>query len=105
VARSNGTHFVITANSTDDGGAMYLCANGSWARRLQDAHPVADPAERDALLTRARGFERIVCDPYAFGVDVGPQGPMSLSRRESIRGVGPTCPQRRPDAVAQLKSA
>jgi hypothetical protein len=107
VARSKGTHFVITANRTEDGAAVYLRADRSWSERLEDAHPIPRdaPEARDELLAYARGQERWVCDPYAFGVDVGPRGPLSLSRRESIRGVGPTTPQRRPDAPAPRKSA
>jgi hypothetical protein len=82
---------------------VYLRADRSWAQQLADAHPVADPTERDALIEYARGLERLVCDPYAFGVNVQGRGPVSLSMRESIRGVGPTTPQRRPDAPLERR--
>ena len=106
MARPKGTHLVLTANLTDDGSAVYLRADRSWSPRLADAHPITDERERDELLSVARRQERVVCDPYTFGVKLGPQGrPYSLSQRESIRGVGPTCPQRRPDPQAHRKSA
>jgi Protein of unknown function (DUF2849) len=97
VARSKGTHFVVTANTTLEGSAVYLRADGSWAARLGDAWPILDEAERDAAITAARTQERHVCDPYAFRVVLGPHGPKATNTREQIRGVGPTSPLRRPD--------
>lgn len=97
VARSRGTHFVITANTTDDGSAVYLRSDGSWAIRLSDAGPIVSEAERDTALAIARRQERDICDPYAFRVVLGPEGPRATNTREQIRGTGPTTPLRRPD--------
>jgi hypothetical protein len=105
VARSRGTHFVVTANTTEEGSAVYLRADGSWAARLVDAWPIGSEAERDAAIAVARTQERYVCDPYAFRVVLDAQGPKATNTREQIRGVGPTSPLRRPDpapAIAHL---
>ena len=100
VARSRGTHFVVTANSTDDGSALYLRADGSWAPRLTEAWPIASEAECEAAMAVARTQERHVCDPYTFKVVLGPQGPRATNTRERIRGTGPTTPLRRPDPLS-----
>ena len=97
VARSRGTHFVVTANTTIEGSAVYLRADGSWAPRLVDAWPIDSEVDRDAAIAVARTQERHVCDPYAFKVMLGPQGPKATNTREQIRGHGPTVELRRPD--------
>lgn len=102
MARSRGTHFVVTANTTEQGCAVYLRADGSWATRLVDAWPIATEAERDAAIAVARTQERYVVDPYAFRVVLDAQGPKATNTREQIRGVGPTSPLRRPDPVPSL---
>ncbi|MEM9454238.1 MAG: DUF2849 domain-containing protein [Myxococcota bacterium] len=100
MARSKGTHFVVTANTTDEGAAVYLRSDGTWATRLLEAEPMVSETERDAALAKAREQERHVCDPYAFRVVLGPEGPRATNTREQIRGTGPTTPLRRPDPVA-----
>lgn len=97
VARSRGTHFVVTANTTDNGSAVYLREDGSWAERLSEAWPMTSETERDEALARARVQERRICDPYSFRVVLGPQGPRATNTREQIRGNGPTSPLRQPD--------
>ena len=106
VARSRGTHFVVTANSTDDGSALYLRSDGTWAPTLREAGPIVSEAERDTAIIVARRQERHICDPYAFRVVLGPEGPRATNTREQIRGTGPTSPLRRPDpATASRLSA
>lgn len=105
VARSRGTHFVITANRTDDGSAVYMRIDGSWAPRLREAWATTSEDVRDAAVARARTQERVVCDPYSFKVVIGPEGPRATNVREQIRGVGPTSPLRRPDPAATRLSA
>ncbi len=97
MARSRGTHFVVTARTTDDGSAVYLRPDGSWVRRLSEAWPIVDETERDAAIAVALTQERQVCDPYAFRVVLDHRGPKATNTREQIRGVGPTTPLRRPD--------
>lgn len=90
MARSRGTHFVVTANTLIEGSAVYLRVDGSWASRLVDAWAIESESDRDAAIAVARTQERHVCDPYAFKVVVSPQGPTATNVREQIRGVGPT---------------
>jgi len=103
VARSRGTHFVITANTTDDGAAVYLRADGGFSSRLRDAWATTSEAERDEAIARVRPQERRVCDPYAFKVVLGPEGPRATNTREQIRGNGPTTPLRRPDPITAAR--
>lgn len=105
VARSRGTHFVVTANTTDDGSAVYLRADGSWATRLSDAWATQSEQERDDAIARARTQERHICDPYAFKVVLGPKGPSATNVREQIRGTGPTSPLRQADPLRQPAAA
>ncbi len=90
MARSRGTHFVVTANTLIEGAAVYLRADGSWAARLGEAWPIESETDRDAAIAVARTQERHVCDPYAFKVVVSHEGPKATNVREQIRGVGPT---------------
>jgi hypothetical protein len=91
------THYVVTAGYTDDGAVAYLRTDGTWTGTLADAAPWTTEAEADAKTALAKKQERIVCDPYAFGVLVhnGVIDPMTA--REGIRAQGPTTPIRRPD--------
>lgn len=81
---------MVTANTTIEGFAVYLRADGSWAARLVDAWPIESEAEVDAAIAVARMQERHVCDPYSFKVVMSPLGPTATNVREQIRGVGPT---------------
>lgn len=101
MARSFGSHFVVTANTTDAGVPVYLRADASWSGSLAEAHPIASEEERDALLARARVQERAVCDPYAFKVNVADGTAVATTARERIRSQGPTTPLRRPDAAQE----
>lgn len=92
---------MITANTTDDGAAVYLHQDGSWTPRLSEAHAIADEADCEAALKAARRQERHVCDPYSFRVVLGPEGPEATNTREQIRGSGPTTPLRQSAARPQ----
>jgi len=99
MATPKGTHFVVTANFLGSGAPTYRRKDGSWSTNLQDAHPAATEAERDAMLAEAAGEEATVADAYAFPVRL--LGPTidPLTAREEIRAKGPTVPYRRPDAA------
>jgi len=102
VARSFGSHFVITANTTDAGAPVYLRSDRTWSAALTDAHAVGSEDERDDLLSHAQTQEHHVCDPYAFKVNVEGGAAVATTARERIRSQGPTSPLRRPDAVQGL---
>ena len=98
VARSFGTHFIVTANTTDDGGPVYMTQEHTWTTQLPEAHATQSEDARDELLAVARTQERQVCDPYAFKVELSDGVPTPTTARERIRATGPTTPIRRPDA-------
>ncbi|MBL4683176.1 MAG: DUF2849 domain-containing protein [Nannocystaceae bacterium] len=100
MARDKGTHWVITANRTDDGVPVYLDAGNTWTEALSAALTSTADEDKDAQLTSAAGQERIVCDPYAFRVVLDATGSAeATTARERIRGGGPTTPLRRDDAA------
>ncbi len=105
MARDKGTHWVITANRTDDGAPVYLDANDGWSEGLAQARTTTDDADRDAWLSAAGQQERIVCDPYAFRVVLGSgDTAQATTARERIRGTGPTTPLRRDDQTSAKAS-
>ena len=97
MARDKGTHWVITGNRTDDGVTIYCSPTHEWVESLSEALTTVDDDEKDALLAGAATQERHVCDPYAFRVVIGPDGPEATTARERIRSRGPTTPLRRDD--------
>jgi hypothetical protein len=100
MATPKGTHFVLSANLIGSGAPCYRRADGSWSTDLQEAHPAADAAERDAMLAAAKGEEKVVCDPYFFDVRLVDGSIDPLTAREAIRAKGPTVAYRRPDRAA-----
>ncbi len=85
--------WMITASATDDGAAIYLQASGRWTAKLGAAMPLANEAERDALLEAARADERNACDPYAIRIERSELGLLAaISLKEKIRAAGPTIP-------------
>lgn len=91
------SHFVVSAGYTDNGAVAYLRADGSWSGNLADAAAWPTEGEAQEKAAESKKQERLVCDPYVFGVriDGGVIDPMTA--RESIRAKGPTTPIRRPD--------
>lgn len=100
MATPKGTHFVISANLLQSGACCWRRKDGTWATDLQEAHPAATEAERDAMLAEAQREEKAVADPYAFPVLVNGSTIDPLTAREEIRAKGPTVAYRRPDRAA-----
>lgn len=100
MATPKGTHFVISANFLGSGAPAYRRKDGTWSTDLQQAHPAANEAERDAMLADAAREEPVVADPYAFGVRLDGATIDPLTAREEIRAKGPTVAYRRPDRAA-----
>lgn len=100
MATPKGTHFVVTSNYLASGAPAYRRSDGSWSTDLQDAHPAATEAERDAMLKEAAAEEALVADPYAFPVRLEGTTIDPLTAREEIRAKGPTVAYRRPDRAA-----
>lgn len=100
------THFIVTANYTDDGAVAYRRADGTWSRSLSEAGTFATEEEATPVAESASKHEqRLVADPYAIDVHVGASGIEALTARERIRANGPTIPMRRPDSGVSRKPA
>jgi hypothetical protein len=100
------THFIVTANFTDDGAVAYRRADGSWSRSLAEAGIFPTEAEATPCVdSAAKNEQRLVADPYAIDVHVGDGGIEALTARERIRANGPTIPMRRPDSGVTRKPA
>lgn len=98
MAKSKGTHYVVTASVTETGAPTYLKADGSWSPRIQDAAYTESEAQAAGLVEEANVHQqRHVSDPYSFMVLIenGKVDPMSA--RENIRAFGPSVRVRRPD--------
>lgn len=84
---------VITANLLEDGDVVYLAADGTWHKRLQEAHVIPageDPAPLLELAQRSVAAQ-VVVEPYEFDVEIGEDGTVRpISAREIIRAAGPT---------------
>jgi hypothetical protein len=81
--------WVVTANRTRDGRAVYLTADKRWSEELGQAAFVEAAGLLDAPLAWARSQQREVCDPYVLKLAQGPEGLVATTTRERIRAVGP----------------
>lgn len=89
---------VVTARWLADGAPVYLRADGTWSRALQEANVVPTERGEAEASERAKSEQRIVADPYTFKVELESGGFIdALSARERIRSTGPTVRVRRPD--------
>ena len=88
---------VVTARLLADGAPVYLKADGSWSRALQEAKPLPTAEGEAEAQKRSQQDQRQVADPYTFKVEVKGGTIDALSTRERIRSTGPTVRIRRPD--------
>ena len=96
------SRWVITGSRTDDGCVVYLCADGSWATTLEEAHPFGTKDEAEGRLAEVRPQESIVTEPYVFDVDTSNDQLQPRSAREQIRVAGPSTRLRRPDHASTV---
>ena len=82
--------FLITANRTLDGHAVYLREDREWSHDIKEALWTSDEEERDGLLAWSRAQQAMVCDPYPLPAVLELDGPRVRSTRERIRAAGPT---------------
>ena len=81
--------FVVTANRTLDGRAVYLTPDRRWSEALGDAHFAPEKGAQEDALGWANTQQRDVCDPYVLPVDETDGGLVAVSARERIRASGP----------------
>ncbi|HSC87166.1 MAG TPA: DUF2849 domain-containing protein [Polyangiaceae bacterium] len=93
------THWIVTANFTASGAVAYLREDGSWGQKLAESRLFADEEATKPLVALAQKTQQFtVSDPYGIDVHVGESGIEPVTKRESIRALGPTTPIRRPDS-------
>jgi hypothetical protein len=81
--------FVVTANRTADGRAVYLTADRRWSEVLDDASCTPEKGAQEEALGWAGSQQYDVCDPYLLPVDKTDEGLIAASARERIRASGP----------------
>ena len=97
MAKSDATHFVISAGSTETGAPLYLTESGAWSGKLVDARVIAGEAQTEHYLELSAKEEQLVTDPYVVAVALASGSPTAVTAREAIRANGPTTRVRRPD--------
>lgn len=81
---------VITANHLLEGDAIYLDANGNWARHLSEAKLFTVQAEAEAALLNAEDQVDTVVGAYLADAIAGKDGPEPVHFREAFRAKGPS---------------
>jgi hypothetical protein len=82
---------VLTANRLRDGDVVYW-RNGAWVEAFKDAEVFAEKTAADTALASAQKFvvDRVVVNPYLFGVRVENGGTRAIEEREIVRSEGPS---------------
>jgi Protein of unknown function (DUF2849) len=82
---------VLTANRLRDGDVVYW-RNGVWVEAFTDAEVFAEKSAADTALAASQKFvtERVVVNPYLFGVRVDGGEVRAIEEREIIRSEGPS---------------
>ena len=86
---------IVSANHLLTGETIYMTADG-WSADIAEVL-VGQPADADALLTRARAEGGIAVGPEVSEVVLTDDGPVPAHRREIIRRDGPTVGRLNPD--------
>jgi hypothetical protein len=82
---------VLTANRLRDGDVVYW-RGGAWVDHFAEAEVLKDKASADAALAIAQGFvkDRVVVNPYLFGVREEDGRIRAIEEREIVRSEGPS---------------
>lgn len=82
---------VVTANDLLEGDVIYLTAQGSWSRQLEDAVVVTEPDQAEALLEQAEAQVSEQVGAYLADVKIDESGtPQPAHFREAFRTRGPS---------------
>jgi hypothetical protein len=100
MAAQKTVKWVVTGNTTKDAVVVYVRADKTLARVVDEAACFDDKDAAEALRKAALTLEHEISDPYLMEVAETPQGLDLLTARERIRAQGPTVRVRRPDPVA-----
>lgn len=93
-AAKAGPQKAITANDLLDGRVVFLSADRTWVRSIDQAALFLDGPELDAAnaFAKAAHDARIVVEPYPIDIEIVDGRPLPTRIRERIRAVGPTVP-------------
>ena len=82
---------VLTANRLRDGDVVYW-QGGAWVDHFRDADVFNAKVDADAALTAAQAFvkDRMVVNPYLFGVREDSGRLRAIEEREIVRSEGPS---------------
>ena len=82
---------VLTANRLRDGDVVYW-RDGAWVDHFRDADVFNAKADAEAALARAQAFvkDRVVVNPYLFGVREEAGRIRAIEEREIVRSEGPS---------------
>lgn len=81
---------VVTANALLEGDAVWLTADDTWTRRIEDAELIDDEAHADLRLLQATSQPDVVVGAYLADAKAGPRGPEPIHFREAFRTRGPS---------------
>lgn len=81
---------VVTANDLLEGDVVYLAANDTWVRDLQDAEVIEDEAIADLRLLDASAQSDVVVGVYLIDVIRDETGLQTTHFREEFRTKGPS---------------
>jgi hypothetical protein len=82
---------ILTANTLDQGEAVYFNTQHGWVLGIEEAEILADENARDALKASSEWVERReIVNPYLFAVRVEDGQVTPVKTREVIRAAGPT---------------
>lgn len=81
---------VVTASDLRIGDVIYLAADDSWTRRLDQAEVLTDGADAQLRLLDAERQSHCIVGAYLAEVAPGPRGPETVHFREAFRRTGPS---------------
>ncbi len=81
---------VVTASHLLDGDVIYLTAEDTWSRRLEEAEVIEDEAHAQLRLLDAESQADVVVGAYLADVAIGATGPEPTHFRETFRRTGPS---------------
>lgn len=81
---------IVTANALIEGDVIYLTAQGTWSRRIEDAELITDADYAEERLALGNADQSVVAGVYLANAEMGPNGPQPVHFREDFRMTGPS---------------
>lgn len=81
---------VVTANALATGDVVYLTGTNDWSVEIVEADYITDPDLAALRLSQAQRHAGQVIDAHLASVEITENGPVPLTRRETLRAFGPS---------------